>query len=215
VGVVAEGFPPNATLEIGVGRVNSEYDVVRRTQANASGRADAQITVPSFVEPEDRWVVVVAAEGQPIKAVSDEFDVTGSPTPSGNLFTRTNIYLIAVGDDGQSGEEIGCDDSVVPVEAPIEPTIAPLRAALNKLLSLNTRKYGQSGLYNALYRSDLTLEDVGIFNRQAVIRLSGTLTLGGVCDEPRVRAQLEETALQYATVDSVSIFINAVRLEEM
>jgi hypothetical protein len=212
VDVVAQGFPPNTVLEIGVGRVNSEYDIVARTQANANGRADAQITIPSFVEPEDRWVVVVAVEGQPIKAVSDEFDVTGSATPSGNLFTRTNIYLIAIGDDGQSGKEIECDDSVVPVEVPIGPTIAPLRAALSKLLSIKAREYGESGLYNALYRSDLTLEDVGIFNREAVIRLSGTLTLGGVCDEPRVRAQLEETALQYPTVDSVSIFINGVPL---
>jgi hypothetical protein len=215
VDVAARGFPPYAAVSIGVGRLNSEYDVVATAETDADGRFDTQITIPAFVEPEDRWVIVVAAQDRPIKAISNAFDVTSAPTPSGNLFTRTNIYLIAVGDDGQSGKEIGCDDSVAPVEVPIEPTIAPLRAALNKLLSLKTREYGQSGLYNALYRSDLTLEDVGIFNREAVIRLSGTLTLGGVCDEPRVRMQLEETALQYATVDSVSVLINGTPLERL
>jgi hypothetical protein len=72
-----------------------------------------------------------------------------------------------------------------------------------------------SGYHNALYRSKLTLESVSIENREAIIRLSGTLTLGGVCDEPRVRAQLRETALQYATVDRVSIFINGTPLDEV
>jgi len=38
--------------------------------------------------------------------------------------------------------------------------------------------------------------------------------VGGVCDEPRVQAQLRETALQFSTVDSVSIFINGIQLED-
>jgi hypothetical protein len=215
VEVVARDFPPNVPVEIGVGRVDSEYDVVARVQTDENGRVVARIAMPTFVEPEDRWVIVVAAEQGPVKAVSDEFDVTAPATPSGNLFTRTNIYLIAIGDDGQSGKEIGCDDSVVPVEVSIEPTIAPLTAALQKLLAIDSREYGQVGYYNALYRSNLTLEDVAIRNREAIIRLSGTVSVGGVCDEPRVRAQLEETALQYATVDRVSIFINGTPLDQV
>ena len=219
VDVVARGFPPSSTVEIGVGRVDSEYDVVATAETDAAGRAATQIVIPPFVEPEDRWVIVVAAEEQPVKAISNEFDVTrgAAPTPTEEteLFTRTSIYLIAVGDDGQSGKEIGCDDSVVPVEVAIEPTIAPLTAALNELLAIESREYGQSGLYNALYRSDLTLQDVTIQNRQAIIRLSGRLMLGGVCDEPRVRAQLRETALQYATVDRVSIYVNGRPLDEL
>jgi len=217
VDVVARGFPPNTNVGIGIGRVDSEYDVVATAQTDAGGRVETQIQIPAFVEPEDRWVIVVAAEERPVKAVSDQFDVTraATATPRGNLFTRANIYLIAVGDDGQSGREIGCDDSVIPVEVPIEPTIAPLTAALNELLAIETREYGQSGLYNALYQSDLALEDVTIENREAVIRLSGSLTLGGVCDEPRVRAQLRETALQYATVDQVSIFVNGTSLDQL
>lgn len=215
VQVVARGFPPEVEVDIGVGRVDSEYDVVSTTTSDEDGRVSTEITIPAFVEPEDRWVIVVASDQPPVTAVSDEFDVTQEPTPAGNLFTRTNIFLIAVGDDGQSGKEIGCDDSVVPVEIEIEPTIAPLTAALNRLLALGTREYGMSGLYNSLFRSDLVLDSVTITDGEAIIRLSGTLTIAGVCDAPRVRAQLEETALQYDTVDRVSIFVDGTPLDEM
>jgi hypothetical protein len=218
VDVTAEDFPPHTTVDIGIGRVNSEYDVIATAQTDATGRAETQIIIPAFVEPEDTWVIVVAAEHRPIKAASREFDVTPGPTPTPSeedLFTRTNIYLIAVGDEGQAGKEIGCGDSVVPVEVEIDPTIAPLTAALNELLSLENREYGQSGLYNALYRSDLTLEGIDIEDREAIINLSGELVLGGTCDAPRVRAQLRQTALQYVTIDQVSIFLNGEPLADL
>lgn len=215
VRVSARGFPPNSAVEIGIGRVDSEYDIIARARTGADGRAETRITVPEFVDPDDRWVIVVATEDRQLTAISDEFDVTTSVTPTPSGFTRTTIYLVAIGDEGQTGEEIGCGDSLVPVEIEIEPTLAPLTAGLNELLSIDTREYGQSGLYNALYQSDLTLESVRIVDSEAVIRLSGTLVLGGACDEPRVWAQLRQTALQYRTVDEVSIFVNDTPLEEL
>jgi hypothetical protein len=218
VDVVAQRFPPQTAVEIGIGRINSEYDVVATAQTNADGRLETQIAIPAFVEPEDHWVIVVSAEHQPVEAISEEFNVTEAATPTSpntGLFTRTNIYLIALGDAGQAGKTIGCDDSVVPVEVEIEPTIAPLTAALKQLLAIETREYGESGLYNALYRSDLTLSSASVVDGHAIIRLSGTLTLGGVCDEPRVQAQLRETAVQYRTVSWVSVLINGTPLEEL
>jgi len=125
------------------------------------------------------------------------------------------IFLIALEDNGQSGTKIGCDDSVIPVQVAIAPTQGVLRAALEELLSLKESYYGQSGLYNALYQSDLKLDSVSIEQGEAIIRLSGTLMLGGVCDNPRVEAQLEETALQFSTVSQVSVFVNGRPLEEV
>ena len=217
VRVVAQGFPSNTDVEIGIGRVDSEYDVVASARTDASGRVDTEIVIPGYATPEDPWVIVVASESPPLRAISSEFDITraATPTPGGELFTRTNIYFIAIGDEGKMGEEVGCGDSVVPVEVAIEPTIAPLTAAIDKLLSVGTREYGQIGLYNALYRSDLELDTVRIENREATIGLTGELALGGVCDEPRVRAQLRQTALQYSTVNEVSIFINGRALDEV
>ena len=212
--VAASGFPANTEVQVGAGRQGSEFDVTETARTDAEGRLSTSITLPDFAEIGDPWGVVVrVVERGGARASSDTFHVTSPEEGTDNLFTRTQIYLIAVGDDGQSGKEIGCDDSVIPVEVTIEPTIAPLRASLEKLLALNEEDYGQSGLYNALYQSDLAVEGIDIVNGEAIIRLTGELRMGGVCDEPRVQAQLEETALQFSTVDRVSIFINGEALE--
>lgn len=135
-----------------------------------------------------------------------------SPTQGG--FTHVQIYLVALSDNGQSGQKIGCDDSLIAVEREITPTIAPLRASLNELLSLREQYDGQSGLYNALYQSDLKIDDIGLANGLATIYLSGRYTLGGVCDIPRFEAQLEATALQFSTVDRVIIFLNGQAMKD-
>ena len=128
--------------------------------------------------------------------------------PSG--FTITRIYLISLNDGGS----IGCGDSVVPITVEIPSTRAVLRASLDKLLGLHSQYYGESGLYNALYQSNLTISDVRIDNRVASIWLSGQVVLGGVCDIPRVQAQLEQVALQFSTVDQVKIYLNGKLLQD-
>jgi hypothetical protein len=125
------------------------------------------------------------------------------------------IYLIAVGDNGQSGQLIGCGDSAIPVDVEIQPTKEVLKASLEKLLSMKEQFYGQSGLYNVLYQSDLQLESITLDNGKAVINLTGTLTLGGVCDNPRVEAQLLSTVLQFSTIQEASIFINGKPLKDV
>jgi hypothetical protein len=125
------------------------------------------------------------------------------------------IFLVATGDNGASGKLIGCGDSLVPVTQQIVPTQGVLRAALEILLGIRQQYYGQSGLYNALYQSELTIEDLRIENGKASLRLAGRLLLGGVCDNPRLEAQLVETALQFSTVQQVEIFINGKPLKDL
>lgn len=142
--------------------------------------------------------------------------VPPSETPPSNSGQQTVlIYLIAIDDNGTSGKLIGCGDSLIPVKVLIKPTTGVLRAALNALLSIKDQFYGESGLYNALYQANLQVGDVSINNGRAVIHLTGTLMLGGVCDIPRVEAQLTEIALQFSTVTSVSVFINDVPLKDV
>ena len=141
-----------------------------------------------------------------------ETAVPPTATPAPETMT-VQVFLIALEDDGQSGRQIGCGDSAVPVQVVVPHTQGVLRAALEALLSIQDRYYGESGLYNALYQSDLRVERVTIEDGEAVVNLSGTLMLGGVCDNPRVEAQLEETALQFSTVSRVSVFVNGVPLE--
>ena len=159
----------------------------------------------------------------PVPTASLESDTASSPQPTGTLPEvpptevlpspsagpqMVKIFLIAIEDHGQAGKPIGCGDSVVPVQVPIPPTQGVLKASLVALLALKDQYYGESGLYNALYQSNLQVESVVINGGNAEVRLSGTLTMGGECDTPRVQAQLEETVLQFSTVSSVTIYIN-------
>ena len=149
-----------------------------------------------------------------------EIAQTQAVTPASELASqgldRVRIYLVAIGDNGVSGKLIGCGDSLVPVEVRINPTLGVLRAALNELFKLEGQQYyGQSGLYNALSQSKLAIEDVAVIGNEARIFLTGTLTLGGVCDNPRVEAQLKALAMQFSTVERVSIYINSEALGDV
>ncbi len=144
--------------------------------------------------------------------------VTATSLPSLTPATNTQIikiYLVAIGDNGASGTKIGCDDSLVAVDVGIPPTAGVLRAALSELLAIDSETYGDSGLYNALYQSNLEIENLSVINGVASIYLSGDLMLGGVCDHPRVESQLSAIALQFSTVSSVEIFINGVPLKDV
>ncbi|MFL7807039.1 MAG: GerMN domain-containing protein, partial [Anaerolineae bacterium] len=114
-----------------------------------------------------------------------------------------------------SGQEIGCGDSLVPVEVQVTPTRAPLTAALHALLAIKTETYGESGLYDSLYQSNLTVQSVAIVDRTAIIRLAGEVQLGGTCDTPRFEGQIEATALQFSTVDTAQVFINGQSMADV
>src|SRR4051794_27781085 len=47
------------------------------------------------------------------------------------------VYLVKVGDAGKSGKKIGCDDSLVAVTRTVKATGAPLRSAIEELLSMS------------------------------------------------------------------------------
>lgn len=159
------------------------------------------VTVPTRTAPPDT-PSALPTEAQPASAAT--------PTPQMVL-----IFLIGVDDNGASGMKVGCGDSAIGVQAPIAPTEGVLKAALAKLLSIKDRNYGESGLYNALYQSDLQVKSVNLKEGKATIYLTGSLLLGGECDNPRVQAQLEQTALQFSTVKTVDIYINDKALQEM
>lgn len=137
--------------------------------------------------------------------------------PSPESSTRFVIYFIALEDNGKSGKPVGCNDSLVPVEWEIPVSDSPPQAAIEKLLSFKGEQYiGASGLYNALYQADLVVDRIDIDSAgKAAVQLSGEFLLGGVCDNPRFKGQLEETMLQFPEVNSVELFINGRPLDEI
>ena len=174
--------------------------------------ATAQLS-PAVQAPTDTLVPPAPTDPQ-----SSPAEQAATETPAvlvTQLPHMVKIFLIAVGDNGQTGSPVGCGDSAVPVQVEIPATQGVLKAALAALLSIKDQYYGQSGLYNALYQSDLQVESVSIDNGKAKIYLTGTLLMGGECDTPRVQAQLEQTVLQFSTVKEVTIFINGKPLADV
>lgn len=139
---------------------------------------------------------------------------TRAPIPTSGTIP-IKLFFVAIDDNGKSGKKIGCGDSLVAVNRSIPSTSAPLTAAVKELLGMHDQFYGQSGLYNALYQSRLTVAGISITNAKATINLNGSLTLGGVCDNPRVAAQLQQVALQFSTVKEVAINVNGVSLDKL
>jgi hypothetical protein len=211
VQLTAIGLPASSTVNIGIGPPESEFEVIDQATTDSDGRLNISVTVPDYVNPGEEWLFVVQTDEDVI--ISEPFSVTtGMP---GDGQGGWNIYLIALEDAGQSGEEVGCGDSVIPVVVNIGRTQAPLRATLERLLAVDETFYGQSGLYNALEDSNLQVQGIDIRNGTAIIHLTGELVIGGACDAPRVQAQLEQTALQFSTVNAVEISVNGTPLEEL
>lgn len=138
--------------------------------------------------------------------------------PSDTVATQYSIYLIALDDKGLNGKEIGCGDSVVAAIQSSQKSDSNnsdlLKEAFDNLLSLKNKDYGESGLNNFLANSSLKLISAEIKDAKAIVKLSGQLSLAGVCDTPRVKAQLEETAAQFDNVTSVEIHLNNKTLEQ-
>lgn len=176
------------------------------------------ITVPVVATPPSEPTLVVTqtqptATALPARTLPATRSAATATLPAGTM--RYKLFFVALEDKGKSGKKIGCDDSIIAVERTMPTTTAPLTAVLRELLAIRETMYGASGLHNALAQSDLKVESVSIINGRAEIRLSGSLKLGGVCDGPRVDAQIKETALQFSTVKGVAVWVNGKPLESL
>ncbi len=172
--------------------------VIASPTEQISPTATVVLPSPTFAQP-------TATQGQ---------QAPPAPTSTTAAEQAIKIVLIELEDNGQSGPLVGCGDSAIPINVTIPSTQGVLRAALEKLFSAKQQFYGESGYYNALYQSDLDVDTVVIEQGKATIHLTGTIMLGGTCDAPRVEAQIEQTALQFSTVNDVEVFINGTPLEE-
>lgn len=145
-------------------------------------------------------------------------DTTASTDNSNSTAPQYSIYLIALNDQGLNGKEVGCGDSVVPlVQTSTKSTASNselLNEAFNNLLSIKDKTLPQSAYSNFLADSKLKLISAEIKDGKAIVKLTGALSLAGECDDPRVKAQLEETAAQFDDVKSVEIYLNNKTLEQ-
>jgi len=62
--------------------------------------------------------------------------------------------------------------------------------------------------------SDLKVKSVSLKRGTATIWITGTLTVAGICDEPRITEQITATARQFSSVKRVRVFVNGTPLRE-
>ena len=136
----------------------------------------------------------------------------GEPTVLPTTASVT-VYYIAAGDGGFSGPTIGCGDVAVAVTSPAISFTDPVEGALRVLLENRSETIGQSGLGNFLWKSQLTIASIERTGTTVTVNLTGNLSVGGVCDIPRVQEQLLLTA-QKAAGGPVDIMLNGKPLSE-
>lgn len=122
----------------------------------------------------------------------------------------SEIKLALLNSDVPEGEEPdrGCD-KVAMITRDIEKTEAPLTAAMNELFSLDREEVQGFQHFIARTNDTLSFNRAEVTNGTANIYLEGELSgLAGVCDNPRAKIQIEETALQFPTVEDVQIYLN-------
>src|SRR3989344_5488451 len=133
-----------------------------------------------------------------------------STPPATTTTPATSTVMIAVLDTAgtSSGKPRACD-KVILVPRTVATTTAPLTAALQNLFAISTTSV--SGYFNYIARTNATLkfDRATVANGTANIYLTGSLSgLAGVCDDPRASIQIEETALQFGTVQRVQLYLN-------
>lgn len=159
---------------------------------------------PSSVPPS-------SATAGPTATPTAEPTVTGFPEQTAPL----TVYYVAIGDNGLSGPLIGCGDSL------IATTTAPVRftdqvgPSIGALLANKSRDVGLSGLVNVLYQSNLMYVSGELVGSTITIYLSGQFMLGGVCDIPRAKGQLEYTAMAASGATSAEVFVNGRPIHEV
>ncbi|MET1034753.1 MAG: GerMN domain-containing protein [Arthrobacter sp.] len=145
---------------------------------------------------------------------------TGAASPSGSsrrspATAALTVYYVAVGDAGVSGPEIGCGDSLVATETEPVTFTNQVEAAITRLLADRDRSHGESGLVNSLYQSTLDYVSSSVEGGTVTVELTGEPRSGGICDDPRIQAQLRHTARAAAGADEAQILIDGEPIEEV
>jgi hypothetical protein len=184
------------SVETNAGTLSIRYKT--STSASTSGSATFASPLILTVPKSNFRSVVFIENGQRVGEVSRNLS---AKTP------QIKVYLVAFGDGGKRGRKFGCDDSLVPVTRALTLPQAPLKFALESLLSMPQRDAKNAGLENFWKGRDLRLKSVVLRNGVATIHISGEVFIAGICDQPRITEQIEATARQFASVKRVRVFI--------
>lgn len=158
------------------------------------------------------------AAASPSQSESTSPSTSASPSASTSASepaaaaTEATVYWVAPA--GQSGgiEFPGCGEVLIEDTVPVSDAgalgdPALVEAALQALFEERNFDVGGDGLMNALYQSELTVQDVTIEGDNVTVDLAGQPMSGGTCADPQIIAQLENTALANAGTYTAEIFV--------
>jgi hypothetical protein len=163
------------------------------------------IGVPLLGKPAKTDSVPKIAQNKPAGSVKTQVFV---PTGVDSGLASLTFFKLADG-KGESGA-IGCGDRAKLVKVKIPKGREPLRFTLDFLLRHGKALAEQHGLYHPLAYSHLKVARLALLDGEAVVELKGRFAIGGVCDTPRVMAQLEQVALQFPKINKVRFYVNDV-----
>jgi LysM repeat protein len=115
------GFPPEAKVEIGIGRSAESYDVFETVITDELGEFASQLSLPASALPRQRWVVVaiLARAGvTEVTAVSDPFTIVQAEQSSNE--TLITIWPMS----GPPGSELLVSAAGFPPTVPIQVGLA-------------------------------------------------------------------------------------------
>ncbi len=168
-------------------------------------------------------ILLVSCQGQETPAARPSGNTGPEPEVTNEIPDNSPVSfaLIALSDENttvDNEQAIGCGDAVILVTREIPEDASNfegqrIQLALEALFAVPNEWYGESGLYNALYQSDLTVDSIDLTtlsNPETInVALTGTMASGGTCDDPRIVAQIEETVKANTSTDAtVTITIN-------
>jgi hypothetical protein len=132
---------------------------------------------------------------------------------------EATVYWVSLAGSGHDGVEFpGCGDLLVEstVKAKGSGEVGSterVEAGVEALLA--NREYEHSdGLVNALYQSELSLEDVSLTGDTVTVELTGQPMSSGTCDDPRIIAQLEYTAATNAGAYTAEVLVDGTPIQE-
>jgi hypothetical protein len=152
------------------------------------------------------------ASGSGSLAAPKESGAAGQAVPRSGLAGGTPVYFVALDDGGSTGVRFGCNDSLVAVFHSTAAAEEPLRAAFGVLLGGGD---SPDGLYNSLHNSALDYVSAYFDGTTVVVNLTGTIRPGGVCDLPRLEAQLTHTAVSAVGAARAEIYVDGQRLTDI
>ncbi|MFC8041050.1 GerMN domain-containing protein [Paenarthrobacter sp. NPDC057355] len=157
---------------------------------------------------------------QPVPAVEPSpVPGTSAPEPTATAIAAEMdadgpaVYYVAIDDGGARGVRFGCNDSLVPVRGVAVPG-DPLSVALGRLLEAGMPVDSDAALYDSLAGSSLKFLSGYMNGSTVVVNLSGSLRPAGVCDVPRIQAQLIHTVVSATGASRAEIYVNGRTLTE-